>query len=115
MEKIECPQCHHKTAAHLNRCNECGYPLKEDKHFERLMLLASTRPSYMSFVSALVTLFLPIRYLDFLMGALTLSLVFTGFKSKKELGFAWSAIIVLLMALLLKILSVQNGFPIYII
>lgn len=112
MEKVSCPQCHHKTAAHLTKCNECGYPLK-GREAERYLELMRERPGFMSFVFALVALFTPIKYLDVIFGFVALSLSLTSLKSKQETAFGLASLMVLFLAIVLKSLSLWLGWSIY--
>lgn len=112
MEKIPCPQCHHKTAAHLTKCNECGYPLK-GREAERYLELMRERPGFMSFVFALMALFTPIRYLDVFFGLIAMSLSFTSLKTKQETAFGLASLMVLVLAIVLKSLSLWLGWSIY--
>lgn len=113
MDKIECPQCHHKTASHLSCCNECGALLKEEPWLEKWLTLASDRPNFMSFILALVALFLPLRYLDVIVGLVALSLSFQGIKKKEEQGFAFAAMVIVGLSLLVKLLAFYFAIPIY--
>ncbi len=114
MEKIHCPQCHHKTAAHLTNCNECGYPLK-DREFKDYIELIRERPGFMSFIFALVSLFAPIRYFDIFFGLLAISLSFTSLKTKQETAFGMASLVVIGLAIILKSLSLWLGWPIYLL
>ena len=114
MEKISCPQCHHKTQAHLTKCNECGYPLK-GRESERYLELMRERPGFMSFIFALVALFTPIRYIDVFFGLIAMSLSLTSLKTKQEAAFGLASLVVLGLAMLLKSLSLWFGWSIYLL
>ncbi len=113
MALITCPECERSVSEQAKECPQCGYPIQDMKttdpyeyardHFKPDSMDDEEKKlsnnGTISFILALVSLFLPIPVIDALIAVGAIILGISGLKAKKR-GFAIAGIVIGVIALI---------------